>query len=359
MPDPEYLRQLAGQIDALARQGTETVIVTSGAIRAGLGRMALPHQPKSMALKQAAAAVGQSVLMQLYADAFAQFGMTVAQILLTRDDFHDRKRYVNASNTFRALLKLGIVPIVNENDTIATDEIKVGDNDTLGALVAGLVDADLLILLSDIDGLYDSDPNLSTDARIIRHVTSVDSQIEKASRGTKSDFGTGGMRTKVEAAKICLRSHIPMVIAHGRADGAIISAIRGEIGTRFDTEVVRTISARKRWIAAGQRPKGTVVVHDAAREQLISKGRSLLPAGVLQVHGDFEIGDLVLLVDSNARQFAQGIVNYDARLLNKIKCLRTSQVKAILGDDATDEVVHRDNMIVALKEADSFEGKLP
>jgi glutamate 5-kinase len=223
----------------------------------------------------------------------------------------------------------------------------VGDNDSLAALVAGLVDADLLILLSDIDGLYTADPTTSPDAEMIRVVAQIDSRIEALAGGSKRGWGTGGMLTKIEAARLCTRSQIPMVIANGRAAGVIADAFAGRVGTRFEPQSVsRSMRARKRWIAGGQRPRGTLHLHPAACAQIVTNGSSLLPAGVLEVDGEFAAGDLVIMVDPDGAPVARGIVNYDDATLRTIQGLRTSQVKDTLGSASVDEIVHRDNMVV-------------
>jgi glutamate 5-kinase len=345
-PDIAFLADLAQQIARLRDSSSECVIVSSGAIRAGLDLLALPHMPRSMPIKQAAAAVGQGRLMELYAAAFKPFGLTVAQILLTRDDFHDRKRYIHAGNTLSALLKLGVVPIVNENDTIAVEEIKVGDNDTLAALVAGLIAADLLVLLShDIDGLHTADPKVDADAPLIAVVTNVD-EIQSAIGATSSSWGTGGMRTKIEAASLCMQSGIPMTIANGRHPGVLDAVIARRAGTRFEPSAFGAISARKRWIAGGQRPAGLLRIHEAACEQLIHSGRSLLPAGITSVEGEFRAGELVVLEDKDGAAIGRGIVNYDHETIRRIMGMRTSDIRKLNGESVADEVIHRDNLVV-------------
>ena len=302
-----------------------------------------------MPIKQAAAAVGQGRLMQHYSVAFEAHQIDVAQILLTRDDFHERKRYIHAGNTLRALLKLGVVPIVNENDTIAVEEIKVGDNDTLAALVAGLVGADLLILLSsDIDGLHTADPKVDPDAKLIPLVTNLD-DIQTAIGATASDFGTGGMRTKIEAASLCMRSRIPMTIANGRSAGVIEAVIAQRVGTRFEPQENGAMHARKRWIAGGQRPSGTLRVHPAACEHLLHSGSSLLPAGVTAVEGEFDAGELVVLEDGDGGAIGRGIVNYDHATVRMIMGMRTSDIRKIHGASVADVVIHRDNLVVMAK----------
>jgi glutamate 5-kinase len=348
--DPDYLAGLAAQVADLVKRKAEVVIVSSGAIRAGLDLLDLPHQPRAIALKQAAAAVGQSRLMQMYATAFAQRSLKVAQLLLTRDDFHDRRRYVHAGNTLRALLKLGVIPIINENDTIAVDEIKVGDNDSLAALVAGLVGAHLLVLLSSgIDGLHTGDPTLDPEARLIPRVTDLD-EIKRHVGASASDWGTGGMRTKIEAASLCMRSRIPMVIANGRKPGILAAVLDGREGTLFEPPVVGKMPARKRWIAGGQRPAGVITVNDGACDQLLHCGRSLLPAGIIAVQGDFHAGDIVVVEDAIGDPIGRGIVNYDHATLREIMGKQTAEVHSLYGGEVSDEVIHRDNLVMVVRD---------
>ena len=343
--DEAYLEDLAGQVRAIYDAGRACVLVSSGAGLAGRGAVDMTGVPRSMALKQATAAIGQGRLMQRYGEAFAKHGLVVAQILLTRDDFDDRKRFVNAANTLRTLIGLGVVPIINENDSVAVDEIKVGDNDTLAALVAGLIDTELLILLSDIEGLFTADPNKDSEATLIPIVTDIKS-LRAHIGGSSSAVGTGGMKTKLAAAELCLRANIPMVIAHGRAENVLVRAWAGRSGTRFEPVQPKGLTARKRWIAAGQRSKGSLTIHVNAQSQLISRGRSLLPAGVTAVTGDFSAGELVELIDQSGTVFARGIVNYDHESVVKIMGLRTAQIRLKFGDMPTEEIIHRDNLVV-------------
>ena len=343
-PDAEYIGSLAAQIADLRGGGIECVIVSSGAIRAGLDRLTLPRLPKSTPLKQAAAAVGQGRLMQLYGEAFAPHQMEVAQILLTRDDFHERRRYLHAANTLRALLRLSVVPIVNENDTVAVDEIKVGDNDTLAAQVAGMVEADLLILLSDIDGLYTADPNSDPTAALLRQVYDID-EVVGAVTESRGAYGTGGMKTKIEAARIATRCGIPMVIAHGRRPEIVRDAIDGSAGTYF-ASAGSLLSARKRWLAGSKNPSGSLTIHSDAVQQVRRHGKSLLAAGVLDVTGSFAPGDLVGLLDDAGRVFAQGIVTCGDQQLRRIKGLRSSDIASEYGATPVAEVVHRDNLVL-------------
>jgi glutamate 5-kinase len=346
-PDREYVQNLAAQIAGQVALGCSVILVSSGAIRAGMDRLRIPGRPRTIPQKQAAAAVGQGLLMQIYAEAFAKHDLAVAQVLLTRDDFRERSRYLNACNTLAALLKFASVPIVNENDTTAVDEIRFGDNDTLGALVASLAGADALLLLSDVEGLYDKNPSQFPDAKLIPVVEKIDKAVEQLAGGAASGVGTGGMRTKIQAAKICVQSGIPMVIAHGREPDVIARALAGECGTRFLPTETAPMSSRKRWIAFGVTPKGTLTVNDGAKRQLVEGGKSLLPAGVTHMTGHFQSGDLVQIVDAAGHAFAQGFVNYDHTSLGQIMGRQTADIAKVFGEKRPDEVVHRDNLVVS------------
>lgn len=327
--------------------GHSVILVSSGAIRAGMARLQLAGRPRSIPQKQAAAAVGQSLLMHTYAEAFDPHRLLVAQVLLTRDDLRDRARYLNARNTFAALLRSRVVPIVNENDTVAVEEIKFGDNDTLAALVASLVEAETLLLLSDVAGLYDRDPSLFPEAQLIPIVEKIDRAIEQRAGVAQSSVGTGGMATKIQAAKICVRTGVRMVIAHGRHPNVVAEALAGHRGTQFLPSPQR-LRSRQRWIAYGVAAKGILMVNDGAKARLIEGGKSLLPAGVTHVSGRFAPGDLVSLADHSGQAFAQGFVNYAHDDLLKIMGRRTADITSILGHKPADEVVHRDNLVLDL-----------
>jgi glutamate 5-kinase len=344
-PDVDYIAELARQIVEQRALGRSVILVTSGSIRAGMHRLNLSGRPQTIPQKQAAAAIGQGLLMHSYSEAFAAYGVPVAQVLLTREDFRERERYLNARNTFAAILKYGAVPIVNENDTVAVDEIRFGDNDTLGALVSSLVGADALLLLSDVDGLFDRDPTQYPDAKLIPIVETVDRSVEQRATGARTSMGTGGMMTKVRAAKICAGTGVRMTIANGRAGNAIARAISGEIGTLFVPSAT-SLRHRKRWIAYGAAPKGAITVNDGAKQRLVEEGKSLLPAGVIEIRGHFRPGELVQLLDQTGSRFAQGFVNYGDEDLTKIMGLRTTEIAAVLGVKTRDEVVHRDDLVL-------------
>lgn len=328
-------------------EGHSVILVSSGAIRAGMARLQLAGRPRTIPQKQAAAAVGQGLLMHTYAEAFDAHCLPVAQVLLTRDDLRDRARYLNARNTFAALLRSRAVPIVNENDTVAVDEIKFGDNDTLAALVASLVEADALLLLSDVDGLYDRDPTAYPDARLIPTVETIDRALEQRAGGARTSMGTGGMTTKLQAAKICVRTGVRMVIAHGRRANVVADAFAGHCGTQFLPSSQR-LRSRQRWIAYGVMPKGSVTVNEGARQRLVDEGKSLLPAGVTAVSGHFAAGELVRLLDASGHPFAQGFVNYGHHDVQKIMGRRTADIASLLGVKRADEIIHRDNLVLDL-----------
>lgn len=312
-----------------------------------MARLGLSGRPRSIPQKQAAAAVGQGLLMQSYADAFALHGLTVGQLLLTRDDLRDRTRYLNARNTLTALLRAHVIPIINENDTVAVEEIKFGDNDTLAALVSSLVEADTLLLLSDVAGLYSSDPSQSPSAELIPIIETIDAVIAGLAGGPRSVLGTGGMTTKIQAARICVRTGTRMVIADGRRPDVLQDAFAGMCGTQF-MPVPAPLRSRQRWIAYGLEPLGSVGVNEGARVRLVREGKSLLPAGVVAVSGSFGPGDLVALADADGQAFAQGFVNYSSADLAKIMGRRSVEIAALLGNKPHDEVIHRDNLVLHL-----------
>lgn len=334
--DEGYIENLASQVVALRAGNWRTVLVTSGAIRLGLdtiGRSRAVRLPE----KQAAAAIGQSLLMRAYRRAFQKQDLPVAQLLLTRSDLGDRRRFLNARHTMTQLFRWNVVPIVNENDTVAVDEIRFGDNDTLAALTGLVAEANLILLLSDVDGFY-----LPGGKSPVGRITEITAEIEAAAGGAGSVGGTGGMRTKVEAARLATQSGIELMIAHGQAPDVVSRAAGGEaFGTRFLARA--TLSGRKRWIAFGRSPQGTLLLNDCARAALVGKGSSLLPIGITGVQGRFEAGALVSIQDSKG-EYARGLSNYSAEELKKIAGLHSSQIAAALGRADFIEAVHRDNL---------------
>lgn len=337
---------IASDVLAICKDGYEVVIVSSGAVAAGMKKLGLKEKPKDIRLKQAAAAVGQSSLMWAYEKSFGEFGKKVAQVLLTRDDFSARGRYLNSRNTLITLLSYGIIPIINENDTVATDEFKFGDNDQLAALVSGLIDAERLIILSDVEGLYSSDPNKNPDAEIIPFVSEITPEFEAMAGGAGSAVGTGGMYSKILAAKKAVSYGVKVNIISGRKKGLIVSLLRGvHNGTEFKPQV-KKISSRKGWIAYAIKPRGSLVIDDGAVNAILKAGKSLLPSGIAKVEGVFDTGDAVYCVDLRGNRIAKGIVNYSSQDTEKIKGKKTTEIESILGYKYSDEVVHRDNMVV-------------
>ena len=342
---PERIEALAADIAAI-REGRRIVLVTSGAIASGTARLKLPERPRSIPEKQAAAAVGQSALMWQYEAAFSRHQVQVGQVLLTAQDISDRARYLNAKNTLLALLKFDVLPIVNENDTVAVEEIKVGDNDNLSALVASLIDADLLVLLTDVDGLYTDDPTVNTRARKLDTVEAVTDEIARLARDRADRISVGGMATKLQAARKAAAAGVPMIIADGREPGVLRRILEGEaVGTYFAPKADR-LGARKRWIAFAVSPQGRLMVDAGAVRALTRQGRSLLPSGVTAIDGEFGSGDVVAVVDGESREFARGLVNFDAGELRRISGAKTQEIEARLGYKSFDEVIHRDNLVI-------------
>lgn len=339
-----FLKSLARQVASLASRGIETVVVTSGAIAAGSYKLGLAQKPKEISKLQALAAAGQSRLMGNYETAFQKMGLKVAQILLTREDLSDRDRYTNLHNTFRELFAYGIIPVVNENDSVAVEEIRVGDNDTLGALVTHLSEADLLVILSDIDGFYSEDPRLNPKATLLHEVERIDAQMERGARNTDSSVGTGGMQTKVRAARSLMQSGIPMVIARGNRTDVLKKVMNGEeIGTFFIPSVHR-MTSRKRWLAWGGRTQGEIIVDEGAKKALLERNGSLLAIGVKGARGEWARGGVVSILDEGGILLAKGISNYSSKELELFKGLRNSEIVQ-RSDAPAQEVVHVDNLV--------------
>lgn len=339
--------RLAREIADLANQGKEIILVSSGAVAVGVDRLGLAAKPKTIPGKQAAAAVGQGVLMHTYEKIFAEYGQIVAQVLLTRMDSVDRHRYTNSRNTFLALLDYKVIPIVNENDVVSIDELKIGDNDNLSALVAGIVDADLLIILSDVDGLYTANPQKDPNAKLVPEVTDITQEIEESAGDAGSNVGTGGMFTKIQAAKVATSSGIHMVIASGEEKDAISRILEGEeVGTLFVSRENR-LQFRKRWLAFGARIAGRIVVDDGCAKAVRKAGAcSILPAGITNVDGEFEAGNTVSVVDISGHELARGLTNYSSEELTRIKGAKTSEIEALIGHKHFDEVIHRDDLVI-------------
>ncbi len=342
----QRIGNLVQELADLRNRGMDVILVTSGAGGTGASRMGMKKKPDTLPEKQALAAIGQGILMHIYEKFFAEYGKTVAQILLTREDLDDRRRYLNAMNALSALLQMGVLPIINENDTVATHELKFGDNDTLSAMVSGVVDADLLILLSDVNGLYDCDPRQNPEAKLIPEVTGITAQMEENSVTRGTAFSSGGMLTKLRAARICMNEGIPMVIANSSEKDIIRRIIDGEnIGTLFVPQKQK-VPARKKWIAFGRVQQGTLIVDEGCEKALLHKGKGLLPSGILAVEGTFECGDVVAVKNRQGREIARGISNYDAAELLQLVGRQSGEIQKILGYKAYDEAVHRDNLLI-------------
>ncbi|MDP4909769.1 MAG: glutamate 5-kinase [Burkholderiaceae bacterium] len=344
--DRQAVSHWASQIAALRNQGKQVVLVSSGAIAEGMARLGWAKRPTSMHELQAAAAVGQMGLAQAYEVAFSKHNLRTAQILLTHEDLADRQRYLNARSTLFALLRLGVVPIVNENDTVATDEIAVGDNDTLGALVTNLIEADALIILTDQRGLYESDPRKNPEARFVSHAKAGDLSLEAMAGGTGSGIGKGGMLTKILAAKRAARSGAHTVIASGREPDVMVRLAAGEcIGSELRAELP-VLSARKQWMADHLRLRGKLILDAGAIHALLVEGKSLLPVGVRSIEGDFEPGDVVACLDPEGKECARGLINYSSSDARRIMGQPSSKIIEILGAMTEAELVHRDNLII-------------
>ncbi len=345
--DSQRIEQLAMQVHAVMESGRRVVLVSSGAVGAGVGRLGLPGRPTDLAHLQAVAAVGQSVLVEAYERTLFRYGRHAAQILLTADDLEHRTRYLNARNTILTLLELGTVPVINENDTIAVDELQTafGDNDRLAAIVTNLIRAPLLVLLSDVDGLYDGDPR-SPQSRLIPTVARLDDSILRFVRDGGGGLGKGGMASKLEAARLATTGGENVIIAGGACPDVLTRIVAGEpAGTLFLAQG-QTVAARKRWIGLTVQPRGALVLDAGARHAVENQGRSLLAIGVVSVEGRFRKGDVVRLRHPDGCEFARGLTNYTADDLDRIKGLRTPQIAAVLGQRPYDEVIHRDNMVV-------------
>ncbi|WP_235941413.1 glutamate 5-kinase [Paenibacillus puerhi] len=334
----------ATELASLHRRGYPVLLVTSGAVAAGFRELGYPSRPKQLHEKQASASVGQALLMQAYHEAFGRHGIGVGQILLTRSDFVSRKRIHNAQMTLEELLRRGMVPIINENDTVSVDELKFGDNDTLSALVANLVRAQKLVIITDIDGLYTGDPRSDASARRIDRVTEIDEDLYQLAGGSGSSVGTGGMRSKLEAARIAMRGGIPLFIGRVTSPGDTALAVDGDgKGTYFDT-TAHSLPMKKQWLGFHSQPQGTVVVDEGAEQALVAGGRSLLPAGVREVAGDFHPGDVIEVVNASQRTIGRGVVNYASWQLQAVAGLSTDEVQKRIEVQRM-EVIHRDEWI--------------
>jgi len=345
--DRALISAWAMQLAALQQQGAEVVLVSSGAVSEGVKRLGWRCRPHALHELQAAAAVGQMGVIQAYESAFQSLDMLTAQILLTNDELANRQRYLNACSTLRTLLRLGVVPVVNENDTVAVDEIRFGDNDSLAGLVANLIEADVLVLLTDQSGMYDRDPNRHPDARLIREARAGDAALEKmAADGGVGQWGRGGMLTKVKAASHAARSGAATVIASGREADVLTQIAKGaEVGTLI-VPAQEPLVARKRWLAGQLQGRGKLVLDDGAARVLRDSGRSLLAIGVAAVEGSFARGELVVCVSESGEEIARGLVNYNAEETRKIMRQPSQRIEALLGYVDEPELIHRDNLVL-------------
>jgi len=345
--DLGIVEQLVDEIVKLRSGGMQIVIVTSGAIASGKHRMGITGKLKSMPQKQACAAIGQGRLMRIYSNAFGRHSVYVAQILLTMSDLTDRMRYINIRNTLSTLMDWNVVPIINENDTVSVAEIKFGDNDHLAAMIANVIQADILINLTNTEGLFDRNPTGKQRARLIKIVPEITDEIESMATAEADPVGMGGMRSKVIAARKVTACGIPYVIAKGKTKGILADLFAGkEKGTLF-LPSTEPMTSREYWIAFTLRSRGKLSLDDGAKNAIVNQGKSLLPSGITKVEGDFEVGDPVICIGTDGKAFAKGLVNYSSKDLVKIQGLKTAKIMQVLGYKDYDEVIHRDNMAVA------------
>ncbi|MFQ3675307.1 MAG: glutamate 5-kinase [Endomicrobiia bacterium] len=347
----KYLTSLVEQISLLKKDGCEIILVSSGAIVTGVIEYNLWTKPRTIVEKQAYASIGQPLLMKNYIDEFKLYKIKVAQILLTREDFDSRERYLNIRNTLNHLLKMGVIPIINENDAVANEEIKLGDNDTLSAVVASKLSADMLIILTDVEGLYNKNPKKHSDAVIVPEIKNVSTLKKICSKNgfSHTDFfcSTGGMKTKIEASKIACLSGVETIIASGLKKNVLLDIYSGEktVGTRF-CPLDREISSRKRWIAFGKKIKGRIIIDDGAADAIINKNKSLLSSGIKFIEGKFYSGEVISIVDEKNNELARGITNFGVDMLEMIKGKKTSEIKKQFPELTTEEVIHRDNLVI-------------
>ena len=337
---------LLREIADLKNQGKEMILVSSGAIAAGLGKLGLAQKPDSIPEKQAVAAIGQGVLMHIYEKLFAEYGQVMGQVLLTKENSVQHHQYIHSRNSLLAQLSMGAIPVINENDAVAVDEIKIGDNDNLSAMVATLVDADALIILSDIEGLYTANPATHPEAELIAEIPEITPEVEAIAGGAGSKLGTGGMMTKIQAAQIAMSAGVTMVIASGSRENVLRDILSGEnIGTVFPARESH-LRVRKSWLAFGKRLAGEIVVDAGCSRAMREQGASILPAGVVACDGDFAAGSTVRVLTEAQQEIARGIVNFGAEDLQKILGRQTEDIGKLLSGDLPTEVIHRDNMVL-------------
>lgn len=342
----DVIEAISNQISTLMDKGIEVILVSSGAMAAGMRKMGMDRRPDEIPKRQAISAIGQSGVMHAYEKSFAVHDKKIAQILLTGDDLNNRKRYLNARNTLHTLMEWKIVPIINENDTIMVEEIKLGDNDNLAAMITLLMDADFLFILTDIDGLYDKDPRQFSDACLVPKVGKIKKEIKDSASNMPGTLGTGGMFSKIQAAQKVTSAGIPMIVARGSMDNVLLRLFAGEeLGTYFVPKEGK-MASRKCWIAHTLAPKGSIVIDEGAVRAVQQNGKSLLPIGIVAVEGNFDEGAAVDFKTSGNKVIGVGLVNYSSTDINLIKGLKTSQIKACLGGKHYDEVIHRDNLVL-------------
>lgn len=345
--DKVSMRRFVNEVSSLIKRGMEVIIVTSGAIAAGLENLNIKKKPEDITLFQAAASIGQVELMRLYSNLFLTSGLKIGQILLTHEDTTRRKQYLNIKNTIKILIGLNIVPVINENDSVAVDEIKFGDNDELAALVAILAESDILIILTDIDGMYDKNPRIYSDARLISYIDKINEDIEKAAGGIGSTYGIGGMESKIKAAKICSFSGIKTIIANSRRKNILNKIIAGEdVGTFFAPQTVKKVKSIKKWIAFGMKTKGGIVIDRGAEEAVLNKGKSILAVGVVKVDGKFNKGDTLKVFSLDSKLIAKGISNFSSEDIEKIKGKNRDKILSEFDTSMCSEVIHRDCLVV-------------
>lgn len=351
----ERVAAISEDVCALLKAGIEVILVSSGAIAAGKGQLGILGRPQTIPQKQAAAAIGQTRIIREYKETFQAHGFNVAQVLLTRDDLSNRRRYLNARNTVMTLLDYGVTPIVNENDTVVVEELRFGDNDNLSALVTNLVEADLLVIMSDVDGLYEQDPGDNPAARLIPVVERVTPEIEAMGSGSRGQLGTGGMATKLKAAKRAALSGVGTLVVNGRSAHILKRIFAAEeVGTYF-LPAQSKLTAKKHWIAFSKKPRGKVLVDDGGRKAVVDGGKSLLPSGICGVDGGFERGDAVRLCDREGHEFARGVISYSLAETLQIMGKQSSEIEKILGYKYRDEVVGRDDLVLTMDDSEESE----
>ena len=344
--DMAVIGMICGDLALLRERGKQVVVVSSGAIAAGRSELGLTEKPKTIPQKQAAAAIGQTRLMRAYEQSLAPHGLKAAQVLLTSEDLNSRQRFLNARATIDALLGFGIIPIINENDTVVVDEIKFGDNDNLSAMVTNVAESDLLLILTDVEGLYSADPCANPDAKLIPLVQGITRELERAAAGSGSGVGTGGMATKVAAAKKAAKNGVPTILIAGKRAGIIAAVMRGEeVGTLF-LPSGEGLNRRKHWIAYTLKPVGRVFVDDGARDVLLKKGKSLLPSGIARVEGRFERGACVRVCSPDGKEFARGLSDYSSVEIARLAGHNSSEIEQLLGYRYADVIIHRDNLVL-------------